>query len=194
MPPSLPAMLPMFPLRGADKKGANTPAIAGLGRENALTPRILYVEDDPAAREVALFNLRKAGYDVTPSSDGQEAVSHFSPEKFDLIVTDVRMPGMSGIELVRRIRAMASNMPCIVVTAYGDMATAIDAMKEGACYFIAKPFDRDQLLLAVGKSLDPEPLADELRGLDIPSGEVEKGIVCVFPECVGSLRIRKHGA
>lgn len=161
---------------------------------NVLTRRILYVEDDPAVREVSLFNLRKVGYDVTPASDGQDAVSRFSPEKFDLVITDVRMPGMSGIELVRRIRAVAPNMPCIVVTAFGDMATAIDAMKEGACYFIAKPFNRDQLLFAVGKSLDTEPLADELRGLDIPASDVEKGIVCVFPEYGGSLRIREPEA
>ncbi len=162
--------------------------------KDELTKRILYVEDDPVGREVALFNLRKAGYDVTPASDGQEALYVFSPEKFELIITDIRMPGMSGTELVRRIRALAPHMPCIVVTACGDMATAIDAMKEGACYFIAKPFDRDQLLLAVGKSLDPGLLADELQGLDIPASEVEKGIVCVFPECGGSLRISEPGA
>lgn len=154
-----------------------------------MSRRILYVEDNPAGMEIALFNLRKAGYDVTPASNGQEALSRFSPEKFDLIITDIRMPGISGIELVRRIRAIAPDMPCIVVTAFGDMATAVEAMKEGVCYFIVKPFDRDELVLAIGKSLKGRIHADEAHGLDISARELEKAIVCVFPERGGSLRL-----
>ncbi len=153
--------------------------------------RILYVEDDPTGREVAMFSLRKAGYDVTFASDGQEALSCFSPQKFDLVITDIRMPGVSGIELVRNIHAMAPNLPCIVVTAYGGMQTAFEAMKEGACYFLSKPFGRDQLLLAVGDSLDRSSVADDLEGLGISAKEVEKRIVCVFPECGGSLQLRE---
>ena len=155
-----------------------------------MSRRILYVEDDPTGREVALFNLRKAGYDVTPASDGQEALSRFSLEKFDLVITDVRMPGLSGLELVRRIHTMVPCLPIIVVTAFGGMETAVEAMRGGACYFIAKPFDRTHLQLAVEKVLGRRFLADEAEALQVPVSEVERGIVCVFPNRGGSLLLR----
>lgn len=152
--------------------------------------RILYVEDDPTGREVALFNLRRAGYDVTPTSDGQEALSRFSLEKFDLVITDVRMPGLSGLELVRRIHRMVPCLPIIVVTAFGEMETAVEAMRGGACYFLAKPFDRAHLQLAVEKVLGGRFLADEAEALQVPASEVERGIVCVFPNRGGSLSLQ----
>ncbi|HEX8042396.1 response regulator [Candidatus Deferrimicrobium sp.] len=152
--------------------------------------RILYVEDDPTGREVALFNLRRAGYDVTLASDGQEALSRFSLEKFDLLITDIRMPGLSGLELVRRIHRMVPRLPIIVVTAFGGMETALEAMREGACYFLAKPFDRAHLHLAVEKVLGGRFLADEAEGLKVPVSEIERGIVCVFPDRGGSLLLQ----
>jgi len=152
--------------------------------------RILYVEDDPTGREVAVHNLQKAGYDVTPTSDGQEALSRFSLEKFDLVITDIRMPGLSGLELVRRIHRMVPCLPVIVVTAFGGMETAVEAMRGGACYFIAKPFDRAHLQLAVEKVLRGRFLADEAEALQVPVNEVERGIVCVFPNRGGSLLLQ----
>ena len=152
--------------------------------------RILYVEDDPTGREVALFNLRRAGYDVIPASDGQEALSRFSLEKFDLVITDVRMPGLSGLELVRRIHRMVPCLPIIVVTAFGGMETAVEAMRGGACYFLAKPFDRAHLQLAIEKVLGGGFLADEAEALQVPASEVERGIVCVFPNRGGSLSLQ----
>lgn len=152
--------------------------------------RILYVEDDTTGREVALFNLRRAGYDVTPASGGQEALSRFSLEKFDLVITDIRMPGISGLELVRRIHTMDPCLPVIVVTAFGGMETAVEAMRGGACYFIAKPFDRAHLQLVVEKVLGGRFLAEEAEALQVPVSEVERGIVCVFPNRGGSLLLR----
>ena len=92
--------------------------------------RILFIDDDRAGREVALFNLRKAGYKVTAASDGVEGLSLFSPEKFDLVITDVKMPGISGIEVLRRIREQDSDVPVLVITAFGNVETAVEAMKE----------------------------------------------------------------
>jgi DNA-binding NtrC family response regulator len=152
--------------------------------------RILYVEDDPTGREVAVYNLQKAGYDVTPASDGQEALSRFPLEKFDLVITDIRMPGLSGLELVRRIHRMVPCLPVIVVTAFGGMETAVEAMRGGACYFIAKPFGRAHLQLAVEKVLGGRFLADEAEALQVPVSEVERGIVCVFPNHGGSLLLQ----
>jgi two-component system NtrC family response regulator len=146
-----------------------------------MTGRILFIDDDRAGREVALFNLRKAGYEVTAASDGQEGLGAFSPEKFDLVITDVKMPGLSGIDVLRRIRAQSPDVPVLVITAFGNVETAVEAMKEGAYDFIGKPFHRDQLLLSVGKAFERRRLAEEVRELRIRAGGVEREIISVSP-------------
>jgi DNA-binding NtrC family response regulator len=155
-----------------------------------MAAKILLVDDDKSVREVALFNLRRAGYETVPAKGGMEALSVFSRENFDLVITDVRMPGISGIELVRRIHAKVPYLPIIVITAFGGMETAVEAMREGACYFIAKPIDRAHLQLAVEKVLRRRFLADEAEALQVPVSEVERGIVCVFPNRGGSLLLQ----
>src|SRR4030067_637846 len=111
--------------------------------------RILYIDDGRAGREVALFNLRKAGYKVEAASDGNEGVALFSQGKFDLVITDLKMPGISGMEVLHRIRKASRDIPVLVITAFGNVETAVEAMKEGAYDFIGKPVPREQLLLAV---------------------------------------------
>ncbi|NJD61673.1 MAG: sigma-54-dependent Fis family transcriptional regulator [Deltaproteobacteria bacterium] len=146
-----------------------------------MTGRILFIDDDQAGREVALFNLRKAGYEVAAASDGREGLAAFSPEKFDLVVTDVKMPGISGIDVLRRIRSQAPDVPVLVITAFGNVETAVEAMKEGAYDFIGKPFHRDQLLLSVGKAFERRRLAVEVHDLRIRASGVEREIVSVSP-------------
>jgi two-component system NtrC family response regulator len=146
-----------------------------------MTGRILFIDDDRAGREVALFNLRKAGYEVTAASDGQEGLAAFSPEKFDLVVTDVKMPGLSGIDVLRRVRSQSPDIPVLVITAFGNVETAVEAMKAGAYDFIGKPFHRDQLLLSVEKAFERRRLAAEVRDLRIRAGGVEREIVSVSP-------------
>ncbi len=144
-----------------------------------MASRILFIDDDKAGREVALFNLRKAGYEVAAASDGQEGLDAFAARPFDLVVTDVKMPGISGIEVLRRIRERAPDVPVLVITAFGNVETAVTAMKEGAYDFIGKPFHRDQLLLAVEKALERRRLASEVRELKIRASGVGREIVCV---------------
>src|SRR3990172_10376242 len=129
--------------------------------------RILFIDDDRAGREGALFNLRKAGYKVEVASDGTEGLAIFSPGKFDLVITDAKMPGISGIEVLRRIGKTSRDTPVLVITAFGNVDTAVEAMKEGAYDFIGKPFNREQLLLAVEKALDRCRLASEGGNLRI---------------------------
>jgi two-component system NtrC family response regulator len=143
--------------------------------------RILFIDDDRAGREVALFNLRKAGYEVVAASDGQEGLAAFSPEKFDLVVTDVKMPGISGIDVLRRVRSQAPDVPVLVITAFGNVETAVEAMKAGAYDFIGKPFHREQLLLAVDKAFERRRLAAEVRDLRIRAVGVEREVVSVSP-------------
>ena len=139
--------------------------------------RILFIDDDKAGREVALFNLRRAGYEVTAASDGQEGISLFSPETFDVVITDVKMPGLSGIEVLRRIKKQAHEIPVLVITAFGNVETAVKAMKSGAYDFIGKPFQRDQLLLSVERALERRRLATEVRELRVRASGVEREIV-----------------
>lgn len=155
-----------------------------------MTVRILFIDDDRAGREVALYNLREAGYEVASASDGQEGLSLFSPGNFDLVITDFKMPGISGIEVLRQIRSLDPDVPVLVITAFGTMETAVEAMREGACYFIVKPFDREHLLLAVEKIVRRRSLCEEARDLRIPRRNVDRGIVCVFPGGGGSMRLR----
>jgi len=141
--------------------------------------RILFIDDDPAGREVALFNLRKAGYEVTSAEDGAQGLSAFAGSPFDLVITDLKMPGISGMEVLRKIRTGSPDVPVLVITAFGNVETAVAAMKEGAYDFIGKPFHRDQLLLAVEKALDRRRLATEVRDLRIRASGVGRDIVSV---------------
>ncbi len=154
-----------------------------------MTSRILFIDDDKAGREVALFNLRKAGYEVAAASDGQEGLDAFAAGSFDLVVTDVKMPGISGIDVLRRVRATSPDVPVLVITAFGNVDTAVTAMKEGAYDFIGKPFHRDQLLLAVEKALERRRLASEVRELKIRASGVGRDIVCVSPAMKKTLEV-----
>src|SRR5512139_373624 len=143
--------------------------------------RILFIDDDPAGREVALFNLRKAGYEVAAAPDGSEGLKAFAASPFDLVITDLKMPGVSGMEVLRSVRGRAPDVPVLVITAFGNVETAVAAMKEGAYDFIGKPFHRDQLLLAVSKALERRRLAAEVRDLRIRAAGVGRDVVFASP-------------
>jgi DNA-binding NtrC family response regulator len=147
---------------------------------------ILLVEDDPSGRELAEFNLREAGQAVDAVRNGDEALSRFDPARHRLVVTDLRMPGASGMQVLSHVRSRAPNVPVIVVTAYGDVALAVEAMKAGATDFLGKPFSREQLLAAVADALagvaDPlrswPPLPDEgLSLLELERRVIERALV-----------------
>ena len=93
------------------------------------------------------------------------------------MITDVKMPGLSGIEVLKRIKKQAPEVPVLVITAFGNVETAVNAMKEGAYDFIGKPFHRDQLLLSVNRALERSRLASEVKELRIKASGVERGIV-----------------
>jgi two-component system NtrC family response regulator len=138
-------------------------------------PRILFIDDDEGGRKMATYNLRKAGFEVDESSNAEEGLQAFSADSHDLVITDVRMPGMSGIELATKIREQAPSIPVLVITAFGNVETAVQAMKAGAYDFVLKPFSRDQLQLVVERALQHRRLAREneelrrqLRGIERP--------------------------
>ena len=104
---------------------------------------LLFIEDDDSGRELGLFNLRKAGYAVDGARDGAEGLRRFDPERHAVVITDVKMPNVGGLEVLREIRARSPETPVLVITAYGDVDLAVAAMKAGAFDFIGKPFHRE---------------------------------------------------
>ena len=114
---------------------------------------ILVVDDDPFVLDSASLLLGSYGNSVVSSPNGREALSHFKEGTFDVVVTDIKMPSMSGIELLEQIRSLDPQVPVILMTAYADLDIAIDAVKKGAYDFIVKPYKPEQLIHSVEKAV-----------------------------------------
>ena len=117
--------------------------------------RIVHViDDDEAVRSSLEFLLRTANIDVRAYDSAVSFLTNFKPTDRGCIIMDVRMPEMSGIELLRRLRDMSIEIPVIVITGHGDISLAVEAMKVGAIDFLEKPFEDDRVLAAIGFALD----------------------------------------
>jgi len=138
---------------------------------------ILFIDDDAAGRELSLFNLGAAGYQVEGAADGERGFALFSAERHHLVVTDLRMPKLSGLDVLARIKRQAPDVPIIVITAHGSVEAAVQAMRAGAYDFLEKPFSRDELLLCVERALERRLLALENRALRLRAAGVEREIV-----------------
>ncbi|MCP4908407.1 MAG: response regulator [bacterium] len=123
--------------------------------------RILAVDDQRYFRELIEGLLDDEGYDVQTVSSADEALHILEREDFDIVITDLVMPGMEGVELVRRIRERRPDQQVVMVTGVIDVKTAVDAMKQGATDYILKPFDRVELVESIEKILQQRRLSDE---------------------------------
>ncbi len=128
-------------------------------------PSLLVVDDERSMREFLEILFRKEGYRVTTVDDGAGALVALEADDFDLVITDIQMPGVSGLEVLRGARSMQPEAVVIVVTAFATTETAIAAMKEGAYDYISKPFQVDEIKLVVEKALEKKLLAHENRRL-----------------------------
>jgi len=126
---------------------------------------ILLVDDDPSLSRVVEYQLTEAGYGVRCAARAEEALEILRERAFDLILTDLLMPGMDGMELMERLRVLHPDAVVIVITAHGDVATAVRAMQGGALDFLEKPFSRERLQVAVRRALEFGDLRDENRRL-----------------------------
>ncbi len=113
------------------------------------TPRILIVDDDPGQRSLLESFLRGQGFDTVLADSGESALATLPTGHFDLMISDVRMPGLSGLETLRRVRPQFPALPVLLVTAYADIRDAVIAMRDGALNYLAKPIDLDELLATV---------------------------------------------
>ena len=122
--------------------------------ENNLTrPRLLIVDDDDSLREFLEIFLGKEGYKVESADSAESALEMVKNNKFNLVITDVKMPGMDGVELLKKLKAIDANMPVILITAFASLDTAVDAMKEGAWDYLTKPFKIEELREVIENAL-----------------------------------------
>jgi DNA-binding NtrC family response regulator len=129
------------------------------------TTRILVVDDEPAARTGLEKLLSGEGYAVDAASDGAEALTVAAEHPPDVVVTDLKMPNMDGIELTKKLHEIDASVPVIVSTAFGDVSTAVQAMRAGAEDYLTKPIDFDALVVAVERALERRDLKVETENL-----------------------------
>lgn len=130
-------------------------------------PRIHVIDDDAAVRDALTFQLEVAGYGVASYAAAEDFLAALGQSTIDCVITDVRMPQMGGLELVRELRARGVTAPVVVMTGHGDVPLAVEALRAGVSDFIEKPFDDDILLDAVERAL-------EATRSGVPPADVER--------------------
>ena len=125
--------------------------------------RILVIDDELGMREGCRRALTPLGHRVDVAADGEEGLQKVLAQPYDLVLLDVRMPKISGIELLEKIRAHDPDAVCIIITGYASIDLAIQAIKRGAYHFLSKPFDTDTLILAVNQGLERRRLSLEAK-------------------------------
>jgi DNA-binding NtrC family response regulator len=136
-----------------------------------MNDKILIVDDEPSNRNILGQELTHKGYSVAAAKDGREALRKVESTRPDLIILDYMMPDLSGLEVLKELRKRDNDTPVVMITAYGTMERAVEAMKEGAYDFITRPFEPDHIALVVRKALEQQRLK---RGVEILSEEIEE--------------------
>jgi two-component system response regulator HydG len=125
--------------------------------------KLLVVDDEAGMRKSLAIMLRREGYAVTEASGGKDALAQLEGEVFDVVVVDLNMGELSGLDVLRHVKQMSSDIEVIVMTAYGTVESAVEAMKLGAFDFIAKPFQSEEILLRVRNAADKRRLRREVH-------------------------------
>jgi DNA-binding NtrC family response regulator len=123
---------------------------------------ILLIDDEPSIRLSVADALRSAGHQVTVASDGGEGLSIATSRVFDVVITDIRLPKVDGLTIFRRVRAESPDTDVMLITAYGTVADAVGALKEGAFDYLLKPFDTDEIVIRVARSAEKRSLRKDL--------------------------------
>jgi DNA-binding NtrC family response regulator len=137
-------------------------------KNHAGAPRILIVDDDPGQRSLLSSFLRSQGFETVLADSGERALETLRTGKFDMMISDVRMPGLSGLDTLRRARKEHATLPVLLVTAYADIREAVGAMRDGAVNYLAKPIDLDELLASVQQAIGISESAPMRRGEEKP--------------------------
>jgi two-component system nitrogen regulation response regulator NtrX len=127
--------------------------------------RILVIDDEAPIRDSLRMMLEYEGYEFIGAATGQEGIALAERDAPDLVLLDVKMPGMDGIEVLERLHHMNETLPVVVVSGHGTISTAVEATKKGAFDFIEKPFASERVLVSLRNALDSRQLRDENRSL-----------------------------
>ncbi len=129
-------------------------------------PRILVIDDDAGIRESLRMTLEYDGYDVAGAATGQEGLALVEREAPDLVLLDVKMPGMDGLDVLTRLHSMHDALPVVMISAHGTPSSAVEAIRKGALDFLEKPFEStDRLRVTIQNALEQARLRDENRSL-----------------------------
>jgi two-component system response regulator HydG len=139
-----------------------------------VTGRILIVDDDPSMGQMLVAALKRKKFEPAYVGSGDEALNVLAEHEFDVVVTDVRMRGMNGLELCRRVAAERRDVPVVVITAFGSLETAIEAIRAGAYDFITKPFEPDVLALTLTRAVQHKALREEVKQLRAAAAAAER--------------------
>jgi len=133
--------------------------------------RVLIIDDEEVLRDVLEAVLRREGFDILLAATGEEGLSMMDTEEIDLVVLDMMLPGITGIETLRSIKETNPALPVIIITAYSSIDGAIVAMKQGAFHYIPKPFKNEEVILTVNKALEQRRLSKENERLQAELSE-----------------------
>jgi len=136
-----------------------------------MSGRILLIDDDESFRSILEYNLQQAGYEVVAASDGKKGLKKLEKGSFPVVITDIRMPGIDGLEVLRKVKEKVPDTLVIMITAHGSIEMAVEAMREGAYDYITKPLNRDALFLTLEKALQYRHLKEENLRLKQELGE-----------------------
>ena len=146
-----------------------------------MTADILVVDDDPVVRRTLIQMIREHGEEAAAAASGEEALVALSRTPFRLVLTDVRLPGMSGLDLLREVRARYPQIGVVLVSGFGSVEMAVEAMQEGALDFLLKPFDLARVAEVLERTLGARPSRTR------PSVSSLAGIVSQDPRMLGLL-------
>jgi two-component system response regulator PilR (NtrC family) len=124
-------------------------------------PRILVVDDERSMRELLSIVLRREGYEVVLAEDGRSAIEQLGLQSIDLLISDIKMPDMSGVDVLRAAKTIDQDILAIMITAFASTDSAVEAMRLGACDYLSKPFDVDLLKMKVREKIDNRQLRHE---------------------------------
>jgi len=145
--------------------------------------RILIVDDEPKICDFLETLLRREGYETTSAGQAADALASISKSDYDLIVTDLRMPGMDGFELVRRIKDVRRDLPVVMITGYATVETAVQALRHGVDDYVTKPFNVDEMRKVIARALRASDAERETR-------EIQERCVAVLKALTARLEAR----
>jgi DNA-binding NtrC family response regulator len=164
-----------------------------MSETNSRSARVLVVDDERGARLALEVPLRLSGYEVIAASGGREALTLGQEKRFDVVLTDIYMPDITGLEVVREFRRLSPDTRIIAMTAQGSLDVALQAIEEGAFDFIAKPFDIDEVLSLVGRAAHHRETAPAV-GPDPDQDFSASGLIGHSPQMVRAYKLTAHAA